>query len=179
VSRRLAAALLLLPLVAAGCSESVATVSCPGLPLATFAFEGKRTAVTCAGGEPTAGIDTLYPPTVSFTGTISSSASGATAALCVTRPWAEPLVGTWAAALLDVSLETRGALLSGCNDRCAVTVLQRVTGSLRRDPGGAPIAFTGALVDRATQDGAVAAADCQPCTTPCQASYELTGLLPP
>jgi hypothetical protein len=176
VSRRLAAALLL-PLIAAGCSESVAAVSCPGLPLATFAFEGKRAAVTCAGGAPAAGIETLYPPTVSFTGTITS-ASGATAALCVTRPWAEPLVGTRAADLIDVSLETRGALLSGCNARCAVTVLQQVTGSLQRDPGGAPTAFTGALVDRATLDGTVAAADCQPCTTPCQASYDLTGLPP-
>ena len=178
MSRRLAAAVLLLPLVAAGCSESVAAVSCPGLPLATFAFAGTRAAVTCAGGEPVAGIDALYPPTVSFTATISSSASGATAALCVTRPWAEPLVGARSADQIDVSLETRGALLGGCNARCAVTVFQQVTGSLQRDASGAPTAFTGALLDRATQDGSVESADCQPCATPCQARYDLAGLLP-
>lgn len=175
---RPAPALLLLSLVAAGCSESVDTVACPGVPIATFLFNGTRTLVGCTGGEPLTGANTLYPPTVSFTGTISSTASGATAALCVAHPWAEPLVGTRVADQLDLSLETRGALLGDCNSRCAVTVRQQVTGSLQRAAGGEPSGFTGTLVDQATLDATVTGADCQPCTTPCQATYAITGLPP-
>ena len=169
--RRLAPALLLLPLVAAGCNESVETFPCPGSPIATLAFTATRTAVSCAA------TNSLYPADVKFTGTITSSASGAGAALCVAHPRAEPLVGTLVSDLLDVSLETRGALLGGCNPLCAVTVHQQVTGTLQRDPGGAPSGFTGTLVDQATQDGAVSGAVCTPCVTPCQASYTLSGAL--
>jgi hypothetical protein len=175
---RPAPALLLLSLLAAGCSESVEAVACPGVPIATFTFSGTRTLVGCAGGEPAAGAGTLYPEAVSFTGTISSSASGAIAALCVAHPWAEPLVGTRVADLVDLTLETRGALFGGCNSRCAVTVRQQVTGSLQRAAGGEPSSFTGTLVDQATLDATVSGADCQPCTTPCQATYAITGLPP-
>jgi hypothetical protein len=176
--RCLVPALLLLPLLAAGCSQSPESYPCPGALVATFAFSGIRTQVSCTGGAPTAGANSLYPEPVSFTGIIAASSSGATAALCVARPRAEPLVGTLAADQLDVALDTRGALLSGCNTRCAVTVHQQVTGTLQRDPGGTPSGFTGTLVDQATLDATVDGADCTPCTTPCTATYTLTGLPP-
>jgi hypothetical protein len=175
--RRLALALLIPPLLAAGCRETVETFPCPGSPVASLAFKGTRTAVSCAGGAPAAGLDSLYPATVSFTATITFLASGTDAALCLATPRAEPLLGTRVADQIDVALETRGALLSGCSASCAVTVHQQVTGTLQRNPGGAVSGFTGTLVDQATLDGTVTGAGCSPCTTPCQASYTL--LSPP
>jgi hypothetical protein len=172
----LAPALLLLPVLASGCSATAESFPCPYSPVATLAFSGTRTAVSCAGGAPAGGIDSLYPGLVSFTATLTSSASGTVGALCLDRARAEPMLGTRLADQFDVALETRGALLAGCNNRCAVTVHQQVTGTLQRDPGGDPAGFTGTLVDQATLDGAVSGADCTPCTTPCQASYALTGL---
>ncbi len=138
-----------------------------------MAFHGTQTAMSCAGGAPAAGANSLYPMEVSFTGTIAATSSGSSAALCVARARAEPMTGTLVADQLDVGLDTRGALLSGCNARCAVTVHQQVTGMLRRTPGGTPSGFTGTLVDQATLDAAVAGADCSPCTTPCTATYAL------
>jgi hypothetical protein len=174
--RRLAPALLLLPLLTAGCNASPEVFPCPGTPVATFAFSGRLPQVSCAGGAPAAGASSLYPAKVKFTGTVAYSGSSASAALCVIRPLAEPLVGAQVADQVAVELSTRGALLSGCNARCAVTVLQRVTGTVQRDPGGAPTGFTGELVDQETLDPTVTGADCAPCTTPCQATYLLTGL---
>jgi len=175
--RRLLPASLLLTLLAAACSETVAVIPCPGSPVATFQFtNAPLTLARCDSGGPAAGMNALYPATVSFTGTVSYAASGNVAALCNIHPGAEPLVGTQVADQLDLALGTRGALLSGCNAACAVTVQQRVTGTLLRDPGGAPSGFTGELVDEQKQDPAVPAADCSPCGTPCQARYALTGL---
>jgi hypothetical protein len=174
--RRSSPALLLLPLLAAGCNQEAEGFPCPGSPVATFTFSGTLTLVSCAAGAPAAGINGLFPPTVSVGGTVTSFDSGTAAALCVTRPNAEPLTGTMAADTIDVSLETRGALLSGCNALCAVTVRQQVAGTLQRDPGGAPSGFTGTLVDEQTQDPTVAGADCAPCTTPCRATYALSAL---
>jgi hypothetical protein len=173
---RLAPALLLLPILGSACNPTAETFPCPYGPVASLAFSGTRTLVSCAGGAPAAGIDSLYPELVSFTGTLTSSASGSVAALCLGRTRAEPLLGTRLADQFDVALETRGALLAGCNNLCAVTVRQQVTGTLQRGPGGDPIGFTGTLVDQATLDGAVSSADCSPCITPCQASYALSGL---
>jgi hypothetical protein len=174
--RRLAPALLVLPLLAAGCSPALETFPCPGDPVATLDFSGTLTLVSCAAGAPAAGVNSLFPAKVDFSGTVSYVGSSSTAALCVLRPNAEPLVGTQVTDQLDVSLETRGALLSGCNPLCAVTVHQQVTGTLQRDPGGVPTGFTGTLLDRETLDGTVAGADCTPCTTPCQATYALSAL---
>jgi hypothetical protein len=160
-------------LLAAGCSQPVESTPCPGAPVATLTFTGTRTAASCAQGtEPAAGANSLFPPTVRFTGTVA--VSGATAALCGIAPNAEPLVGTLVADVLDVSLTTTGALLVGCNAACAVAVDQRVQGTLQRDPGGAPSGFTGTLDDVERVDPAVARATCAPCLTPCQASYALT-----
>jgi hypothetical protein len=175
---RLARALLLLPLLAAGCRDSLESYPCPGSPVATFAFTGTPSQASCSGGAPAAGAGSLYQANVLFTGTIAASPSGATAALCVSHPRAEPLVGTLVADQLDVALDTRGALLGVCNARCAVTVHQQVTGTLRRDPGGTPAGFTGTLVEEARMDGTIAGADCAPCATPCTATYALTGLPP-
>ncbi len=169
-------AALLLLILAAGCTALVEAYPCPGTPVATFDFTGTRTSTTCAAGGPAAGANALYPDTLSFIGTIAASASGTTAALCVQRVKAEPLVGSQASDAIDVALDTRGALLAGCNPRCAVSVHQRVTGTVQRAPGGAPSGFTGTLVDEATLDATVKGADCTPCTTPCQASYALTGV---
>jgi hypothetical protein len=174
--RRTAHALLVLSLLAAACSEPVETFPCPGSPVARLAFSGPRTAVTCAGGAPAAGVNSLYPAEVRFTGTLTSSASGAGAALCLANPRAEPLLGTRVADHFEVALETRGALLGGCGASCAVTVLQRVSGSLERGPGGTPTGFTGTLVDQATVDLTVPGAHCSECTTPCQAVYTLSAV---
>ena len=174
--RRRLPASLLLTLLAAGCSQAVDSIPCPASPVAILAFQGIRTDVTCAAGAPAAGVNSLYPATRDFTGTITFAPGGSTAALCVASPGAEPLVGTRTADQVDVALTTTGALLSGCNAACAVTVVQRVTGTLLRDPGGAPTGFTGELQDVETQDPAVPRASCTPCTTPCQATYVLTAL---
>lgn len=174
--RRSAPALLLLPLLAAGCNQEAEGFPCPGTPVTTLAFSGTLSQVSCAAGAPAAGTNALFPVKVDFSGTVTSYSSGAAAALCVIRPNAEPLTGTRVADDIDVSLETRGALLSGCNPLCAVTVRQQVAGTLQRDPGGAPSGFTGTLVDEETQDPAVAGADCTPCTTPCRATYALSAL---
>ncbi len=173
--RRHASALLLLSLAAAGCTDSVETFPCPGLPVTTIAFKGTRSLVECAAGGPAAGLNSLYPATIDFTGSLSYAASGVAAAICGINPGAEPLVGTHLADLLDVALETRGALVGACNPRCGVTVRQRVSGTLARDGTGAPSSFTGTLTDQATLDGTIAGADCTPCSTPCQATYLLTG----
>jgi hypothetical protein len=146
------------------------------VPVVTLAFSATRAAVGCAGGGPAAGANVLYPAQADFSGTIAYSAASSGAAFCTGRARAEPLVGTRQADQLDVSLETRGALLAGCNKACAVTVHQQVTGTVLRDPGGAPVGFTGTLLDQATLDATVAGADCAPCVTPCQATYTLTGL---
>jgi len=173
--RRLTPALFLLPFFAAGCNASPETYPCPGTPVATFAFGGTRAQMSCAGGAPAAGANAIYPDQITtFTGTISAASSSATAALCVARPGAEPLVGTLLADTLDVALDSRGALLAGCNARCAVTIHQQVTGTLLRQPDGTPSGFTGTLVDQATLDTTVAGADCTPCTTPCTATYALS-----
>ena len=174
--RRPSPALLLLPLLAAGCNQEPEGFPCPGSPVATFSFSGTLALVSCAAGAPAAGVNALFPATVEFAGTVTSFSSGTAAALCVARPDAEPLTGTGAADAIDVSLETRGALLSGCNALCAVTVHQQVAGTVQRDPGGAPSGFTGTLVDEQTQDPAVAGASCAPCTTPCRATYALSAL---
>jgi hypothetical protein len=170
-------ACLLLTLLAAGCSQSIESVPCPGSPVAFLRFKGPLTQVSCAGGAPAAGVNSLFPPSVDFTGSIIFTTGGSTAALCITSPNAEPLVGTQSP--FDVSLTTTGALLSGCNAACAVTVTQRVTGTLQRDPGGAPAGFTGELQDLETQDPTVGGAACSPCTTPCQATYALAGVPAP
>jgi hypothetical protein len=174
--RRPALALWLLPLLAAGCSESAERYPCPGVPVVTLAFRATRTAVACVAGGPVAGVNSLYPAEVDFTGTIAYSASSSGAALCLARSRAEPLVGAQVADQLDVSLDTRGALLAACNTACAVFAHQQVIGTVSRDAGGAPTGFTGTLLDQATLDSTVAGASCSPCTTPCQASYALTGL---
>ncbi len=176
--RRLAPALLLLPLLAAGCKETPESFPCPGTPVATFAFNGTRTEVSCKDGAPAAGTNSVYPATVSFTGTISHLTSGGSAALCVARPRAEPLIGTLVSDALDVALDTRGALFGECDPRCAVTVRQQVNGTLQRDPGGVAVGFTGTLLDTATLDITVPGAFCNQCVTPCHASYALTGLPP-
>jgi hypothetical protein len=160
----------------AACSDQAEAVPCPGLPVASLALVGTRTLTSCADGGPAAGVNQLYPADVSFSATISYSASGSGAALCVARPRAEPLVGARVGDQVDLMLETRGAVLAACSASCAVTIRQRVTGTLQRDPAGLPSGFSGTLVDQATLDGAVAGADCAPCTTPCQASYLLSGL---
>jgi len=172
--RRHASVLLLLPLVAAGCTETAVTFPCPGTPVALVALSGPLTQVGCAAGIPAAGMNAIYPATVSFSGTIAYAGSGA--ALCDIGPSAEPLVGTQVADAIDVTLETRGALLGACNARCAVTVRQQLTGTLRRGPLGAPSSFDGTLTDTASVDASVTGADCTPCTTPCQATYQLTGV---
>ncbi len=172
--RRLAPALLVL--LAAGCNERREPATCPGTPVASLSFSGTRVLVTCLAGEPAAGINALYPATVSFTGAVSSAADGVGAWLCPARAGAEPLVGSLVADLLDVSLDTRGALLATCSAGCAVTVHQQVTGTLQRGPGGAAVGFTGTLLDQATLDASVPGANCTPCTAPCQATYALAGL---
>jgi hypothetical protein len=172
--RRLAPALLVL--LAAGCNQPSEPATCPGGPVASLSFSGTRVLVTCTAGEPAAGINALYPATVSFTGTISAASDGVGAWLCPARGGAEPLVGSLVANLLDVSLETRGALLAPCSGGCAVTVHQQVIGTLQRATGGAAIGFTGTLLDQATLDATVPGASCSPCTAPCQATYALAGL---
>jgi hypothetical protein len=174
--RRLAPALLILPLVAAGCREAIETFPCPGSAIATFDFTGTRSQVTCAAGAPAAGVNALYPATVAFTGTLTATASGAGAALCLDHARAEPLLGTLATDQVDVALQTRGALLAGCSATCAVTTHQQVTGAVLRGAGGAPSGFSGTLLDQATLDATVTGASCSPCTTPCQATYLLSGL---
>jgi hypothetical protein len=175
--RRHASALLLLPLLAAGCTVSEVAFPCPGSPVATFTFkEAPMLAAGCASGGPAAGINAIYQGNVTFSGTVSYAASGNVAAFCGIGPNAEPLVGTQVADQVEVALDTRGALLSACNARCAVTVHQSLSGTMLRGPGGLPTGFTGTFTDRATLDGAVTGANCMPCATPCQATYQVTSL---
>jgi hypothetical protein len=175
---RHAIALLLLPLLAAGCDGPEVSFPCPGSRVATFQFKASPLLASgCTAGAPAAGLNALYPASVTFAGTVSYAASGNVAAFCGIGPGAEPLVGTQVADQVEVSLDTRGALLSACSARCAVTVRQTLAGTLQRDPEGLPTGFTGTFTDRATLDGAIAGADCSPCTTPCRATYQLTGLL--
>ena len=173
--RSLASALLLLPLLAAACSTNEVDFPCPGSPVAVVAFSGPRSLAGCGPDAPATVVDALYPASIAFTGTIAYAGSGA--ALCNIGPNAEPLVGTQPVPDdIDVSLETRGALLGACNARCAVTVRQQLKGTLQRGPLGAPTGFSGTLTDTATIDASISGADCTPCTSPCHATYQLTGV---
>lgn len=180
--RRLVPALLVLCVLAA-CREHSDNIPCPGSPVTTLDFTAVRSSAGCVAFATAAAANVLessyYQVNSVFTGTISVSTTDGAAALCMIRSRAEPLVGTWVGDAIDVALDTRGAVLTACNTRCAVTVHQQVTGTLQRGPGGAPTGFLGTLVDQETLDTAVSGADCTPCTTPCQAEYVLTGRLPP
>ena len=172
------APLLLLSLLAFGCSEQTESFPCPGSPIAALNFTGTQAAVSCAAGSaPAAGINALYPASVTFSATITSTTSGTGAALCLSVERAEPMLGSGSGDVIDVSLDTQGALLTPCNTRCAVTVHQQVTGTVLRGPGGAPTGFSGTLTDTATMDATVTGADCTPCVTPCRSSYALTGVI--
>jgi len=177
--RRTASALLLLTLLAAGCTQEAVTFPCPGNRAATLAFTATLAEVGCRGFDPASSsnvISSAYAVNVLFTGTLSFSASGNVAALCGIGPSAEPLIGTQVADVVDVALDTRGALLSACNPRCAVTVRQVVQGMLARGPGGLPSGFSGTLFDEATEVTTITGTDCTPCVTPCWGNYLLTGI---
>jgi hypothetical protein len=51
-----------------------------------------------------------------------------------------------------------------------------MTGVLARVGDAAPTGFSGEFTDQASVDTSVTGATCAPCTTPCQATYLLTGL---
>lgn len=165
--------------VLAACSEHAETIPCPGSPVATLTFTASNALVGCVAGATNQLMSSYYQPNVVFTGTISVSTTGGTAALCLVRDRAEPLVGTLVSDVIDVALDTKGALIAACNPRCAVTVHQQVTGTLQRAPAGTVTGFTGTLLDQARLDTTVDRADCTPCITPCQAEYVLTGVPTP
>ena len=150
---------------------------CPGNDLGGLQLVGTRTSAACAAGGPASGIDGLYPPTVLVGAVFAYSAQGSGAAVCLDRAGAVPFVGTRTAAgggdLLEVAVDTAGAVLAGCAANCAVTVRQVLGGTLTRDPvSGAPAGFAGTLTETTTTAPSDA---CLPCTLPCGATWALTG----
>jgi hypothetical protein len=167
-------ALLAIGAAATACSGP-ARVDCPGTNLGSIALTGTLTAASCAAGAPAAGIDALYPATVSAAGTLAYASQGSGAAFCLARLGTEPFLGTHASATggdeVSVTLDTSGAVLAACDPGCAVTVHQSLSFLVALDPvSGAPTGTTGTLTETASP---TAGATCGPCTLPCSASWAL------
>jgi hypothetical protein len=173
--RRLALSFLLL--AAAGCNPSGAPIPCPEAAVARFQFSGTLVDVGCVSGGPAAGVNTLFPGSISFEAIISYTPGGVGAAVCPVNKRAEPFMGTHGGSTgdhVDVSLQT-SSYVSDCG-LCAAIDVQHVVGDLQRDQGGTPTGFIGTLTDTFTLDTSVAGATCAPCVTPCHGSYDLTTL---
>jgi len=166
---RLAVAVLAAAMLAGACAPDAPR--CPGQSEGTFLLRATRATAACSAGEPAGGYDTLYPPQLDFTATVTFASEGSGAAVCTTRPGAEPLTGTHQGDLVSVTLRTSGAVLGACGATCGVSVTQELTGTLVRGPtSGDATGFTGTLTDRAEVAGGGA---CAPCTPPCSATYAL------
>ena len=175
--RRPAPALLLLPLLAAGCNAGGGGLPLPRQPGGHPGLQRDPDAGELRRRRPRRGGQRALPATVDFTGTVTSFSSGTAAALCVARPNAEPLTGTGAADAIDVSLETRGALL----ERLQRPLRRHRPPAGGRDPAARsrrrPLRLHRDAGRRGRrQDPTVAGADCAPCTTPCRATYALSAL---
>jgi hypothetical protein len=143
-------------------------VPCPGDVQAQF----QLSAVLVDGAACQAAIQAAAAPalaaSISFTGADA-------AAVCPSRPLAEPILGARSGDVIDVVASAEPAAASGCT--CSVRVVERVSGTVTRDATGAATGFTGELVDE------VAAADGGPCTAaagstclvPCAVRWALTG----
>ncbi len=192
MSPRLTLPALLLALSA--CTSSVGVADCPGFAVAAFDFVAQRAAdgAGCAavlgppdytGAPPD--FAALYPlsiPAQPTRLTVAFATQGGAVALCTGTPGATPFSGTRGPAAggeaVTASVETSGAVLTGCAASCSVTVRQVIDGVLLRDPvTGAVTSFSGTLTET---DTALAGSSCTPCVAPCTATYtfDLTPVTP-
>ncbi len=140
---------------------------CPGRQLATFTFRTATASATCGAASAPCGV--AFPSLAPFSATVTVDATGTVAWLCTGRPLAEPLEGTLTGDALDVSYPAASAagvpaVLAACGAACAVTLRERVAGTILRGSGGEVVGFTGSLADTADTAGA---ASCGPCDASC------------
>ncbi len=172
-------AVLAATLLATACSPEAAP-SCPGDPVASFAFDGDFATSGLAPGldpdplltdcDPAIGFPRGSPTAaaLSFRGTLSADATGSGGALC--RSAGPILFGTHDGVRWQVEDSADGAVLGGCGPTCAARSRVVITGDVAPDTT-APATFAGALVEQLTfVDGA-----CGPCILPCAARYALKG----
>lgn len=172
---------VLAALLVAACSQEAAQ-SCPGEPVASFAFSGAFSGGALAAGldpdpaltdcDPAVGFPRGGPtkPALSFRGTLSADATGSGGALC--RADGPILFGTHAGVRWRVEEGADGAVLGGCGPTCAARSHVVITGDVTPNTTD-PTAFTGALVEQLFfADGA-----CGPCVLPCAARYALDATL--
>jgi hypothetical protein len=168
---RTAARLLLAALASTAACTGEGAGDCPGVTAGAFRLRAVRTQASCQAGTPEAGFDALFPAAFELDAELSFAAEGSGAALCTGGRGADPLSGSHAGDQLTVALDTTGAVLAACDAACVASARQTVEGRLVRDPtSGAATGFTGTLTEAFT---AVEGAPCGPCTTPCQATYQL------
>jgi hypothetical protein len=166
-------ALLLLAVVSCA---SEATTTCPGEPVARFAFEA--TAATTATPLP-AGLDPDPAVTdcaaalgfsdtlTTFAATLSHDPDGSAGALC--RTGGRVLYGTRTATRWDVEAASDGAVLGACSPTCVARSRTVIVGDVSPD-ADAPTSFGGALIEQLSPR-----ADCGSCALPCAKRYVLTG----
>jgi len=173
--------------------------TCPGTPVATFAFAGTQTSATCAFAGPGGQAAT----SLGFTGTVAFAADGGAAgAACLSQdvPQARLNLGTVNQGFIDVTSSDTGAALNGCNlSQYCPTVVDLAVGQeiagqiIYRDGGPEPEAFDGGMTTTVAAEyadgGSAGAQCCGPllsdggcsCGLPCNVVYSLTGAtaLPP
>ncbi len=144
-------------------------MDCPGELVATFYFSTPPD-----GGPATSGSTCPFASTnqvaqsLSFTAALHASPDGG-AALCRTSGHARPLLGTFQADQLAVSVADTGGGTPACG--CPLLVVEQVTGSVQRD-GGIPVSFTGDLTDSISPaDGSALDGGACGCGLPCVIRY--------
>jgi hypothetical protein len=169
------AALLALASLVAGCTTDD-PASCPGGPVGRFSFIATRV----AAGEPLApGVDPDpalpdcssamgFPPVLTFSGELSSDATGGAGLLC--RANGATLFGTRSGTRWVVEDRSDGAVLGGCDPTCAARSRVVFSGDVQPDVVS-PTGFDGALVEQL----AATSGTCGACVLPCATRYTLDG----
>lgn len=161
---------------------TTAEEECPGVPLATYAFQAQRldAATACAAG-PDGGWASAVPATIpatlaedpaaTFPAALSFDETQGLAALCTGKSLGAVLVGARTGDHLRVEASAGSAVLAACASTCSATLTVIVEGDLVAATDTAPAGFTGTLVERMDAAGG----DCGGCTLPCTATYALEG----
>jgi hypothetical protein len=177
--RRTRGIVAVLALALAACERSTALPPCPGV------VQGRVFLTTTlrkeTGGQvPACAAAALPEDAVDASQTVAAALSfigEGGAAVCLERTLADPLLGTRTADRIDVAAQPEPVAVDACG--CAVTVVERLSGTIVRDASGAAVGLADvSLVNAlAAADGATA---CPPagtaaCPVPCDIHFTVQG----